>query len=119
MASPHPHGVSNLSSIRLKPGSFLLVASHSHCWLAGVAATTLARQKRVTIHRRWRRSYLPHATMQLATEDIHRSDHIAMRLKPTGRAAIDAPPWFVALVTARIGTSFTRMLLIHQDNAYT
>ncbi len=45
-------------------------ASHSRCRLARVAATTLARTNRVTIHRyRWR-SYLPHIAIHTAAAEL-------------------------------------------------
>jgi hypothetical protein len=96
----------------------LLIASHSHFGLARVEAATLPRSNRVTIHWHWRRADLPHIASDLATEDVDRSDHISMCLKPTDRAAVYAPRRFVAMIAVRIGTGFARMLLIDQKNTH-
>src|SRR6476660_2118268 len=45
-------------------------------------------------------------------QDVHLSHHVAMRLKPTGRALVLAPPRFVAMPAARTGLG--RVLLVLQ-----
>src|SRR5256885_13356795 len=79
---PYRQPCSRDTLLGLKARSFLLIASHSLGRLARVEATTLARQKRVTIHRRWRRAHLPHLAKKLATEDVCRADYIAVRRNP-------------------------------------
>src|SRR4029077_21165874 len=87
--------------------------SYRHPCLAGVPASTHNPQvvRDTILDHRWSWD-LARLSVSVHRQDVDLTHHVAMRLKPTGRALVLAPPRFVAMPAT--GTGLGRVLLIHQ-----
>ncbi len=63
-------------------------------------------------------SYPARFTMLMGRKDIDLTHDITMRLKPTGRAAIIAPPWFVSMRAVGAGLRSVRFVLRYRLNTF-
>src|SRR5262249_12634034 len=97
----------------LKPHGFSESApSYRHPFLARVRASTHNPQVvRDTILDHGRRGDLAGFPVLVDRQDVDLSHHVAMRLKPTGRAMVGSPPGLVAVLTLRAGLAGVMLVL--------
>src|SRR5258708_29234305 len=86
-----------------------------NCVLACVEASTLKPYvERQTMLDERRSGDFSRFALFEGRQDVDLTHDITVRLKPTGRAAVNAPPWFVSILA--IGASLTGVVFVYQND---